>query len=77
MSKQDFRDYGMKGGLAVKLADFAKECKEKKLRAFSTYCNLKDLSDMFAKYGIMNGGYHSHFHSSNHLRYALTTLSVE
>src|SRR5436190_2212525 len=32
LSKQDFQDYGMPGGPAVKLADFAKECKDKKLR---------------------------------------------
>src|SRR5436305_10202885 len=31
LSKQDFRDYGMPGGPTIKLVDFAKECKEKKL----------------------------------------------
>ena len=49
MTKQDFRDYGMKGGPAMTLAKFAKESKEKKLRAFSTYRSLKEV---LAKYGI-------------------------
>src|SRR5436190_12168383 len=30
MTKQDFRDFGVKGGPALRLADFAKECKEKR-----------------------------------------------
>src|SRR5581483_1211471 len=30
MTKQDFRDYGMKGEPATRLTKFAKECKEKK-----------------------------------------------
>ena len=42
----------MKGG-GVKLADFAKECKEKKLRAFSSY---KSLKEVLAKYGINSNG---------------------
>jgi len=41
MTEQRFRDYGMKGGPAVKLVEFAKECKDKKLRAFSSYRSLK------------------------------------
>jgi len=48
LSKQDFRDYGMPGGPTVKLVDFAKECKEKKLRAFSSYLSL---SEVLAEYG--------------------------
>jgi hypothetical protein len=43
----------MKGGPAVRLAKFAKECKEKKLRAFSTYRSLKEV---LAKYGIKSNG---------------------
>ncbi|GBC03291.1 hypothetical protein RclHR1_05050016 [Rhizophagus clarus] len=53
MTEQRFRDYGMKGGPAVILADFAKECKEKKLRAFSTYRSLKEV---LKKYGIDGNG---------------------
>jgi hypothetical protein len=49
LSKQDFRDYGMPGGPTVKLVDFAKECKEKKLRAFSSY---RSLEEVLGKYGI-------------------------
>ena len=43
MTKQDFRDYGMKGGPATRLAKFAKDCKEKKLKAFSSYRSLKEV----------------------------------
>ena len=42
----------MKLGPAKTLAKFAKECKEKKLRAFSTYKTKKDLSEVLRKYGI-------------------------
>ncbi|PKK58612.1 hypothetical protein RhiirC2_325011 [Rhizophagus irregularis] len=48
-TKQDFRDYGMNGGPASRLADFAKECKEKKKRAFSSY---RSLEEVLEKYGI-------------------------
>ena len=40
-------------GPAKNLADFAKECKEKKLRAFSTYRSLKEV---LTKYGIGGNG---------------------
>jgi hypothetical protein len=43
----------MKGGLAKRLADFAKECKEQKKRVFSSYKSLKEFS---AKYGIDGNG---------------------
>ncbi|RGB33696.1 hypothetical protein C1646_815846 [Rhizophagus diaphanus] len=52
MTEQRLRDYGMKGGPALRLADFAKECKEKKLRSFSSYKTKKDLSEVLRKYGI-------------------------
>ena len=48
MTEQRFRDYGMKGGPAVKLVEFAKECKDKKLRAFSSYRNLKEVLTKYA-----------------------------
>lgn len=35
-----------------RLVKFAKECKDKKLRAFSSYKTKKDLSDVLAKYGV-------------------------
>ncbi|PKC55357.1 hypothetical protein RhiirA1_446853 [Rhizophagus irregularis] len=53
MTEQRFRDYGMKGGPAVKLVEFAKECKDKKKRAFSSYRSLKEV---LAKYGIDGNG---------------------
>ena len=49
MDKQDFRDSGFEIGTAVVLADFAKECKEKKKRAFSSY---RSLEEVLEKYGI-------------------------
>ncbi len=52
-TKQDFQEYGLKGGPATRLANFAKECKEKKRRAFSTYHSLKEV---LAKYGIDSNG---------------------
>jgi hypothetical protein len=53
MTKQDFWDYGMKGGPATRLAKFAKDCKEKKLKAFSSYRSLKEV---LKKYGIDSNG---------------------
>jgi hypothetical protein len=48
-TKQDFRDSGFEIGTAVALAGFAKECKEKKKRAFSSY---RSLEEVLEKYGI-------------------------
>ncbi|GBB98479.1 hypothetical protein RclHR1_03240004 [Rhizophagus clarus] len=53
LSKQDFRDYGMPGGPTIKLVDFSKECKEKLLRAFSTYRSLKEVLE---KYDLASEG---------------------
>jgi hypothetical protein len=43
ITKEELRDYGMKGGPANNLAEFAKECKDKKLKAFSSYKSLKEV----------------------------------
>jgi hypothetical protein len=51
-SKEEFERYGMLGGPATVLADFAKECKEKKLRSFSSYKTKKELGEVLRKYGI-------------------------
>ncbi|RIA79056.1 hypothetical protein C1645_132228 [Glomus cerebriforme] len=53
LTKDEFRSVGLGLGPAVKLADFAKECKDKKLRAFSTYRSLKEV---LKKYGIDSNG---------------------
>src|SRR5919108_466386 len=46
----------MKGGPASRLADFAKECKEKKLRAFSTYKTKADMEKVLQEdYKISSG----------------------
>ncbi|RIA91009.1 hypothetical protein C1645_822583 [Glomus cerebriforme] len=44
--------YGMPEESVSDLADFAKECKEKKLRSFSSYKTKKDLKEVLAKYGV-------------------------
>lgn len=46
----------MKLGPATMLVEFAKECKERKLRAFSSYKTKKDLSEVLQKYGIYGNG---------------------
>ena len=51
-SIQQFMSYGLKGGPATVLADFAKECVEQKKRAFSSYKTLKDLRSVLKKYGL-------------------------
>ncbi|GBC26762.2 hypothetical protein GLOIN_2v1772759 [Rhizophagus irregularis DAOM 181602=DAOM 197198] len=47
--------WGMSGGPAARLAYFSKECKERKLRSFSSYKTHKDLSEVLEKYGIVSG----------------------
>ena len=53
VTEEKLRSYGMAGGPASRIADFAKECKEKKLRAFSSY---KSLKEVLKKYGIDGNG---------------------
>lgn len=36
LTEKKLRSYGIKGGLATKIANFAKECKEKKLHLYRT-----------------------------------------
>src|SRR5581483_8763392 len=56
MTKQDFQEYGMKGGPAMRLVKFAKECKEKKLRSFSSYKTKADLEKVLQEdYKISSG----------------------
>ena len=43
ITKEELERYGMKLGPATALVDFAKDCKEKKLKAFSSYCRLKEI----------------------------------
>ena len=50
---KEFRDIDMKAGPALVLADFAKDCKEKKLKAFSSYRSLKEV---LKKYSIDGNG---------------------
>ncbi|PKY54574.1 hypothetical protein RhiirA4_473464 [Rhizophagus irregularis] len=42
----------MPGGPAKRLAKFAKDCKEERLRPFSSYKTKKDLSEVLRKYGV-------------------------
>ncbi|EXX60823.1 hypothetical protein RhiirA1_483583 [Rhizophagus irregularis] len=50
--QKELERHGMKLGLAKRLVKFAKECKDKKLRAFSTYKTKKDLRKVLRKYEI-------------------------
>ncbi|GBC19011.2 hypothetical protein GLOIN_2v1725482 [Rhizophagus irregularis DAOM 181602=DAOM 197198] len=54
-TEQKFRDCGLKVGPASRLVKFAKDCKEKKLKAFSSYKTKKDLSEVLSKYEIVSG----------------------
>ena len=47
---------GFEIGPASRLSDFAKECKEKKLRSFSSYKTKKDLEEVLAKHGVNGDG---------------------
>ncbi|RHZ89982.1 hypothetical protein Glove_9g81 [Diversispora epigaea] len=52
LTEQKLERYGMKGGPATVLADFVKEVKEKKLRAYSSYKTQKDFEGVMRKFGI-------------------------
>ncbi|GBB98538.1 hypothetical protein RclHR1_32550003 [Rhizophagus clarus] len=55
-TKEEFLSYGMPGGPAKRLADFAKECKERKLKAFSSYKTKADLEKVLQEdYKISSG----------------------
>ncbi|RIA93906.1 hypothetical protein C1645_818773 [Glomus cerebriforme] len=45
----------MPGRPAKRLMKFAKECKDKKLRSFSSYKTKKELDEVLEKYGIISG----------------------
>jgi hypothetical protein len=67
VTEEKLRSYGMAGGPATRLADFAKECKEKKKRAFSSY---RSLEEVLEKYGIKS----SSITSSHQVSYAHANL---
>ena len=52
LTEQKFRDCGFKVGPATRLADFAKEVKEKNLRAYSTFRTQADVKEVLAKYKL-------------------------
>ena len=52
ITEEKLRSVGLALGPALRLADFAKECKEKKLRSYSSYKTLKHLKEVLSKYGI-------------------------
>src|SRR4051794_39999770 len=52
VTEKKYLDYGLKGGPIIKLLDFAKECKTKKLKAFSSYKCTEDLEKVFSRYGV-------------------------
>ena len=53
ITEEKLRSYGIKGGPASNIAVFAKECKDKKLKVFSSYRNLKEV---LKKYDIDGNG---------------------
>ena len=55
-TKDEFRSAGFALGPATRLVEFAKEVKEKKLRAFSSY---RSLREVLAKYGLDSDGIES------------------
>lgn len=56
LTEEKLERHGMKLGPASRLADFIKECKERKKRSFSSYKTQKDLKEVLAKYGIDGNG---------------------
>ena len=48
-SREEFQSLGLGFGPVKNLADFAKECKEKKLRSFASYKTKKELSEIAVK----------------------------
>jgi hypothetical protein len=55
ITEEKLRSIGLGLGPASDLADFAKELGKRKLKAFSSYKSLKDLSEVLEKYGIVSG----------------------
>jgi hypothetical protein len=56
ISQEKLEKWEMLGGSAIKFADFAKECKKKKLRAFSSYKTKADLEKVLQEdYKISSG----------------------
>jgi hypothetical protein len=53
ITKEELRSAGLGLGPATALVDFAKECKDKKLRSFSSYLSL---SEVLAEYGYDSDG---------------------
>src|SRR5581483_9329244 len=55
ITEEKLRSIGLGLGPASDLADFAKELGKRKLKSFSSYRSLKDLSEVLEKYGIVSG----------------------
>uniref|UniRef100_U9TGX2 Uncharacterized protein n=1 Tax=Rhizophagus irregularis (strain DAOM 181602 / DAOM 197198 / MUCL 43194) TaxID=747089 RepID=U9TGX2_RHIID len=54
-NRRKLHSFGLSFGPASDLASFAKELGNRKLKSFSLYRSLKDLSDVPEKYGIVSG----------------------
>ena len=54
VTEEKLRSYKMKDEPASRLINFAKKCKDKKLRSFLSYKTKKDLSKMLGKYKIIS-----------------------
>ncbi|GES90242.1 hypothetical protein GLOIN_2v1655004 [Rhizophagus clarus] len=70
-SKEEFLSYRLLGGPAKRLADFAKKCKEKKKRAFSSY---RSLEEVLEKYGTRNNNPHPIDESSKEFKLCIDDI---
>jgi hypothetical protein len=55
MTEEEYMQDGLARGPAKRLVKFAKECKDKKLRSFSSYKTKKELKEVLSKYGVQDG----------------------
>ncbi|PKB96350.1 hypothetical protein RhiirA5_434976 [Rhizophagus irregularis] len=54
MTEEEYMQDSLARGLAKSLVKFTKECKNKKLKSFSSYKTKKDLKEVLAKYGVQD-----------------------
>jgi hypothetical protein len=52
LSKEDFINFGFKGGPAIVLSKFVEERNETKLQAFSSYKKVEQLIELLKKYKV-------------------------
>ena len=75
-TKEEFLSYGMPGGPAKRLADFAKKCKDKKLKAFSSYRSLKEVLKNMALTQMVRTPSHYFLYKPTKLKTPTSTSSI-